>query len=203
MSFNEVAANWDIPERVDRAKIISSGIINKIKPNDSMTALEIGCGTGLITFGVNDQFKKVFCIDTSQEMIKVLEEKISKNKIDNVYTYDAEKIFNDNFSEKFDVIYSSMVFHHILDIKDEINKLYKVMKKDGSLVIIDLDEEDGSFHKNDKNFVGHNGFNRKELGNILNNCGFNKVSFDTVFEGKRIICNNEIEYSLFLCVAKI
>ncbi|WP_291648381.1 hypothetical protein [Clostridium sp.] len=65
-----------------------------------------------------------------------------------------------------------MVFHHISNVEDKLKRLYKLLKKDGYLIIIDLDEEDGSFHKNEKGFCGHNGFKREYLKDILEKCKY-------------------------------
>ena len=202
MSFDEKAKMWDNPERIKRTEILSKAIIERIEDASEKTALEIGCGTGLFTTRLSKVLKEVACFDTSEEMVKVLKEKIKEGNLKNISIYTEEILNNEEFYEKFDIVYSSMVFHHIVDIEKEFELLSKLLKKDGQVIIIDLDEEDGSFHKNEKDFNGHNGFNRDEFKDILEKFGFMDVTFETVFNGTKIVLDKGADYSLFLCVAK-
>lgn len=203
MYFDEVATKWDTPKRIERAKILSKFILDKFNNMDTMSALEIGCGTGLITLELNNAFKEIYCVDTSKEMLNALKSKVLKYELSNVYPCEIKSIYNDNFYKGFNVIYSSMVFHHITDIESELKILYGLLKKDGYLIIIDLDEEDGRFHKNEKGFCGHNGFKREYLKEILEKCNFNEITFETIFKDRKEFEDEIIEYSLFLCLAKI
>lgn len=202
MSFDEKAKMWDNPERIKRTEILSKAIIERIEDASEKTALEIGCGTGLFTTRLSKVLKEVACFDTSEEMLKVLKEKIKEGNLKNISIYTEEILNNEEFYEKFDIVYSSMVFHHIVDIEKEFELLSKLLKKGGQVIIIDLDEEDGSFHKNEKDFNGHNGFNRDEFKDILEKYGFMDVTFETVFNGTKIVFDKGVDYSLFLCVAQ-
>lgn len=202
MSFDEKARMWDNPERIKRTEILSKAIIERIEDASEKTALEIGCGTGLFTTRLSKVLKEVACFDTSEEMVKVLKEKIKEGNLKNISIYTEEILNNEEFYEKFDIVYSSMVFHHIVDIEKEFELLSKLLKKGGQVIIIDLDEEDGSFHKNEKDFNGHNGFNRDEFKDILEKYGFMDVTFETVFNGTKIVLDKGVDYSLFLCVAQ-
>lgn len=203
MYFDDESKKWDTDVRKERAKVLADLMIKKIDKDGELIALEVGCGTGLISFGVKDKFKEIYCVDTSKEMLNVLKEKMKISNASNIYPYEDDLITNKEFFNKFDVIYSSMVFHHIIDIKDEIEKLYRLLKEDGYLIIIDLDEDDGSFHLNEKGFCGHNGFKRSFIKSVLEEASFKEVSFDTVYKGKKKIKDIEVQYSLFLCLAKI
>ena len=202
MSFDEKARMWDNPERIKRTEILSKAIIERIEDASEKTALEIGCGTGLFTTRLSKVLKEVACFDTSEEMVKVLKEKIKEGNLKNISIYTEEILNNEEFYEKFDIVYSSMVFHHIVDIEKEFELLSKLLKKGGQVIIIDLDEEDGSFHNNEKDFNGHNGFNRDEFKDILEKYGFMDVTFETVFNGTKIVLDKGVDYSLFLCVAQ-
>lgn len=202
MSFDEKARMWDNPGRIKRTEILSNAIIERIEDASEKTALEIGCGTGLFTTRLSKVLKEVACFDTSEEMVKVLKEKIKEGNLKNISIYTEEILNNEEFYEKFDIVYSSMVFHHIVDIEKEFELLSKLLKKGGQVIIIDLDEEDGSFHKNEKDFNGHNGFNRDEFKDILEKYGFMDVTFETVFNGTKIVLDKGVDYSLFLCVAQ-
>ena len=63
----------------------------------------------------------------------------------------------------FDLIVSAMAFHHIKDTFPMLSILKEKLNKNGILAIIDLDEEDGSFHPDPKNMgVHHFGFSKDQ-----------------------------------------
>jgi len=200
--FDNYAKTWDTDKRINRAKIIADEISNLIETDKNYSAMEFGCGTGLVSFNLNDKFKKITLIDSSKEMINVLNSKITKYKVDNMITYYLDISDENSLDMKFDIIYNSMVLHHIYDTEAIINKFYELLNDDGYLYIVDLDEEDGSFHKKYPEFDGHNGFNQEKLRNILNTAGFNEVESNTFFYDEKIIEGQKINYSLFLMKAR-
>ncbi|SHJ28364.1 Ubiquinone/menaquinone biosynthesis C-methylase UbiE [Clostridium cavendishii DSM 21758] len=202
MSFDDYAKNWDTDKRINRAKIISKEIIDLIDINNTSTAMEFGCGTGLISFNLYDKFKNITLIDSSKGMIDVLNSKIHEYKVGNMIPLKLD-IFNEEALDKtFDVIYNSMVLHHIKDTQVIIKRFYELINKDGYLCIVDLNEEDGKFHKEYPDFDGHNGFNQEKLKGILSSEGFRDIESKTFFYDKKIIDGEEVNYSLFLIKAK-
>ena len=201
MNFDDFANNWDTERRTKRAKIIADEIAVTVNAKENSSAMEFGSGTGLISFNLKDNFSHITLIDISKFMIDNLDFKIENNKINNMVTRQIDIIEND-IDEKFDVIYSSMALHHIKDTNEILGKFYKLLNSEGYLCIVDLDEEDGSFHKNDEDFDGHNGFNQEELKQMLINIGFRDVEANTFFKDKKIIDGEEIEYSLFILKAE-
>jgi Methylase involved in ubiquinone/menaquinone biosynthesis len=202
MSFNEEAKSWDTKRRSDRAAILAESIRNVLGIKTGQKAMEIGCGTGLISLYLKENFECIDCVDESTEMIKVLENKLLENKITNIYPHSLDFLSKTSDNKKFNVIYSSMVFHHIIDTEEELKLLVQFLKEDGKLIIIDLDKEDGSFHKQEKDFRGHNGFDREEFIMKCKQVGLSNVTIDTAFEGEQEIDDNVIRYSLFICVAQ-
>ena len=150
MYFDEEAAKWDTERRIKRAKILSDVISEKIDYTKGLTALEIGCGTGLISCNLIEKFNKIYCMDISKEMQQILLNKIKKFNIYNIEVSEKDLIYSGRFYEKFDVVYSSMFFHHIDDIEYELKKIYKLLKTNGVVIIIDLDKDDGRFHAEEK-----------------------------------------------------
>jgi len=202
MSFDEYAKTWDTDERISRAKEIADKIRNSIDINTKCSAMEFGCGTGLVSFNLYDKFEKITLIDSSKGMIDILSSKINKYKVNNMVTSCVDLLSENLLHMKFDVIYNSMVLHHIHDTEAIIKKFYKLLNKDGQLYIVDLDEEDGSFHKKYQEFDGHNGFNQEKLKRILLSAGFSGVESNTFYYDEKIIEGKKINYSLFLMKAR-
>ena len=202
MSFDNYAKTWDTDERIDRAKIVAKEISNSIDINRKYSAMEFGCGTGLVSFNIYDKFERITLVDSSKGMIDILKSKIDKYKVNNMFPYHLDILSGNSIEMKFDVIYNSMVLHHVPDTKNIIKTFYELLNNDGYLCIVDLDEEDGSFHKKYPEYDGHNGFNQEALKNILINSGFKDIESNTFFYGEKIIEGQKVNYSLFLMKAR-
>jgi len=112
---------------------------------------------------------------------------------------------NDNVEiqgEKFNVIYTSMALHHLIDIRTTLKKLYEMIIDTGYLCIVELVEDDGSFHKLEKDFKGHNGFNQNQLKKLLQELGFKSVVTNVFYNDVKVIDGSEINYSLFFMIGK-
>lgn len=202
MDFTIQAKSWDDEKRVKRATLIAKEIAHRVELKKSYSALEFGCGTGLISFNLYDQLKDITCIDTSQGMIDTLNSKIQQSKITNMTSQQLDINTGHLLMATYDLIYTSMALHHVMDIERTLATLYSLLKKDGSICIVDLDEEDGSFHKSEKDFHGHNGFNQNELKKIITNIGFEKIDSHTFYHDQKVIEEVSTNYSLFIMTAK-
>lgn len=201
MNFDKRALTWDDEYRVGRAKIIAQEIKNTVPINSEYTALEFGCGTGLISFNLYEELKNVTLVDTSKGMIQVVNSKIKEYNANNMKAYEKD-INKEFFKEKYDAIYTSMVLHHINNLQETLETLGAMLNEGGYLCIVDLTKDDGSFHKNEKDFSGHNGFEEGELKVLLNKAGLEDITYKVFFNGKKEIEGEEVDYSLFIMVGK-
>ena len=79
--FDERAKDWDTdPAKVDRARAVADAIRRALDIRPGMTALEYGCGTGLLSFFLQSDFASIILADTSQGMLEVLRDKIKVAK---------------------------------------------------------------------------------------------------------------------------
>ena len=184
--FDEKAKAWDDnPDHAKRAQSIAKAISEEIPLGLSLTAMEYGCGTGLLSFPLRDRFSKITLIDNSKGMLEVLKEKIIRSGATNMEALNIDLLESpESISTKFSVIYNAMVLHHIDDIKKIFSVWYSLLTRPGYLCIADLDSDDGLFHGH--GFKGHNGFDRKTLQKIAEGAGFIDVKFKTVCEISRI-----------------
>ncbi|MFA5298749.1 MAG: methyltransferase domain-containing protein [Lutibacter sp.] len=205
MHFDEQAKNWDNdPKKIERAIIIANKIIDFIKPTKEMNAFEFGSGTGLLSYQLKDSFKTITLADNSEGMVAVLREKIAKQNITNfkplfVDVLDEKAVFEKN---NYDVVYTLMSMHHVLDTDKAAKIFNSMLKKDGYLCIADLDKEDGTFHTNVPGFVGHNGFDRVKFGAIFSNRGFEVVYDEICMEIEKEFDGKKKKFPLFLMICK-
>ena len=201
-NFDEKARTWDSdPKKVLRAQSVAQAIIKAIPLNTKMTALEYGCGTGLLSFELLPYLKHITLMDSSSGMIEVLTEKILSRKIENMKPVQTDLISENITNEQYDIIFTLMALHHILNTRIIVQKFHSILNKNGYLAIVDLDKEDGSFH-NYRTDVLH-GFDRDLLKRTLKNIGLHILYDDICYQTCKITKDNEEKsYSLFLLVCQ-
>jgi len=200
--FDIKAGEWDKnPMHWDRSEAVAKEIVSLIPLNKEMSALEYGAGTGITSFLLRDYLKEITLMDNSSEMIKVINEKIKASKVKNLRTLNFNLESDEYKEKKFDLIFTQMVLHHVVDIENIINKFHLLLNPGGFLVIADLYEEDGSFHG--EGFTGHNGFNIDKLSDILRKKSFKNVSDKTCFIIDRKISETESkQFKVFIMTAQ-
>lgn len=203
MHFDKQAKDWDNdPKKIERAEIFAKEIKKFIQPKSTWNALEFGCGTGLLSYQLKDAFESISLADNSTGMIDVLNKKIKNQHLKNFKPLLVD-LLKDNLNiGKFNVIYMLMTLHHILDLK-KVSKIFNsLLKTDGYLCIADLEEEDGSFHVNHPHFDGHNGFDKKQLSQLLVANGFKVERYKVSFTIEKELNGSIKKYPLFLMICK-
>ncbi len=200
--FDNKAAEWDKnPMHWDRSEAIANEIKALLPLNKEMRALEYGAGTGITSFLLKDLLKEITLMDNSTEMVKVMNGKISASQVKNMraMNFDLENTdFNDG---TFDLIFTQMVLHHVININNIFKRFYRLLNKDGYLAIADLYTEDGSFHGD--GFNGHLGFDIGDLTSILIKNNFHTISHKECFVIDRKISETESrQFPVFLLIAK-
>jgi len=201
-NFDERAKDWDSdPKKVERARAVAEAIRNAIPLSANMSALEYGCGTGLLSFALQSDLGQITLADTSQGMLVVLAEKVSASGVTNMRPKRLDLSTDPLPADRFDLTYSLMTLHHIEDAKGILKKFHALLNPSGTLVIADLDKEDGSFHTDGTTDV-HLGFERSELQKWVEEAGFTDVRFSTAFEIKKKIGDAEKTFPVFLLTAR-
>lgn len=201
-NFNELALNWDAePRRQDRAYAVAGEMRRVIADMHMMEGFEYGCGTGILSFCLQQNLKKIWLGDSSEGMLQVLQDKIKIHGITNMEPLKIDLTTDKLPDHKFDLIYTLMTLHHIIDTKGIIEAFYELLSPEGYLCIADLEKEDGSFH--DKDFEGHNGFDRSELSQILAAAGFeireNMICYNNI---KKSSSGEDKVYPIFLIICQ-
>ncbi len=195
-SFDQRAKEWDkLPMRVQNARNIAEAIKKRIPLNKEMEVMDFGVGTGLLGFEIAKEVKKVYGIDTSKEMLKELAAKNTSGlAIEPLYA----DITRQPLKLKVDGLVSSMTLHHIKELGEFFESLYKYnIKEGGFIAIADLLSEDGTFHS-DNTGVHHFGFDEEKLIDIVKEAGFKEVTFETI----HTINKPHRDFPVFLLTAK-
>ena len=195
MDFNQLTSTQDENIRVKRAQAVSIEIESYIG-HGPLEVMEFGCGTGLISLNLKNKISEGLLVDISYEKIKELEQKLKDRHISHLQTYTGD-ILESDINRQFDVIYSSMVMHHIKDFKSVIKKLVSYLKTNGKLIIVDLLPDNGDFHRSHSEFDGYHGFSINEMVDALKEAGLKEVNGRKFYSSYKPIENKKHPYSLF------
>ena len=126
-NFDERAKDWDFdPKKVERARVVAEAIRKAVVLSTNMNALEYGCGTGLLSFALQENLGQITLADTSQGMLDVLSEKIATSGVTNMHPVRLDLETDPLPVEKYHVTYSLMTLHHIHDARKILNKFHDV-----------------------------------------------------------------------------
>lgn len=194
--FDAKAATWDDdPAKRERAEAVADVIRAAVPLDSSMRLLEYGAGTGLVTQALRETVGPVTLADTSAGMREVLQSKIDAGALTDACIWDVDLAIEDVPAESFDLIVTVMTLHHIDDLATVLAGFAAMLDADGHLCIVDLEEEDGSFHG--EGFHGHRGFARAALADDLAAAGFTDIGFADCHH----VVRDGVRYGLFLATS--
>lgn len=199
--FDDRAKNWDSDaKKVERARSVADAIREAIPLSTAMSALEYGCGTGLLSFELQPHLGSITLADTSRGMLDVLEQKIAAAGVSNMEPLQLDLTIDPPPARKYDILFSLMTLHHIHDVDDMLKKFHSIIEPGGTLAIADLDKENGSFHSDGTSYF-HKGFARSELQRMTEEAGFVDVKFLTVYVIRKKVSDTEQDFPVFLLTA--
>jgi ubiquinone/menaquinone biosynthesis C-methylase UbiE len=193
--FDMMANSYENPERVQMAKVSADAIKEYLIDTKSKDAIDFGCGTGLAGMNLLNEFRSMLFLDTAQNMLKIVDQKISDANALNASTlcFDFETSAQPGI--RADYIFMVNVLLHIQDFEPVLARLYDILNTEGHLLIID-------FNKNDKvvSDLVHNGFDQEQLKETMSKIGYKDVQSKTFYSGSKLFMGQDA--SLFILDAK-
>jgi ubiquinone/menaquinone biosynthesis C-methylase UbiE len=129
-SFDGIAEGYDFIGSMDpnRGEFFLSNL-----SESRMSALDVGCGSGILASKLAEHYEGVVGIDISEDMLAIAR---SKRALANVeYRWmDANEIA---FDEQFDLIVSNTTFHHLRDVGKTLETLKGLLRPGGRIVVVD------------------------------------------------------------------
>lgn len=194
--FDAKAVTWDDdPAKAERARVVAQAIVAQVEPDSSTRVLEYGAGTGLVTQALLGDVGPVTLADPSAGMRSQIQAKIDAGVFTDAAVWSLDLAAEPPPEERFDLIVTVMTLHHIVELATVLRGFDQLLDPGGTLCIVDLEEEDGSFHGPD--FAGHHGFRRAELEADLRTAGFGQVTYEICHSVER----HGATYPLFLATA--
>jgi SAM-dependent methyltransferase len=206
--FNVEAAAWDSNPDVHTA---SSLALKSILQHNSqiegqgkeLDILEIGCGTGLLSFMIAPYVRSLTAVDSAQGMIDAFNIKLAKqHEVTNILPVcalledsDDERIRVDPLHReeiknlhprRFDLIISHLVMHHIPSLLDVFTTMHGCLKSGGRIALTDFEDfgpKARRFHPEAKmQGVERHGIPRQGVEELLKSAGFVDVKIKTAFD---------------------
>lgn len=199
--FDERAREWDDdPAKRDGARIIAEAIRTALAIPRNARLLEYGAGTGLVGAELAPHVGAVTLADASAGMRDVMADKIAAGGLPAAARiWDLDLTRDPIPDETFDLIVAAMTLHHIADVVAILAKFATLLGTGGSIAIVDLEREDGTFHSDDADFDGHFGFTPDDLEHMLTSAGFDEVQVAPCHE----ITKDDEPYTVLLATGSL
>ena len=199
--FDSKARQWDEnPLFRERGLQIAEAIRKAVPLHRHMNALDYGCGTGLLSFPLKDELGTILMADSSSGMLEMVAGKIAAQGVRNMTPVKLDLLVDPPPAQRFDLIVTSMTLHHVPDTDPILRIFHDLLQPGGTLCIVDLDKEDGSFHGPEVDV--HHGFDRADLSLRAAQAGFVDIHFQTVFSIAKEHETGTRDYPVFLMTAR-
>ena len=182
-AFNMQATTYDKDKNGEHARKLYPHIIDELSHIAFDNLLDVGCGTGEILNSVKNIYPSasIYGIDISEEMLKKAKEKLLDAA--EISLGDAEHLPYEN--GKFDLLMCTDSFHHYPNPQKAIEEFYRVLKKDGYLLLADFWKPFPIRHLMNV-FIPFNNegdvkvYSKNEIINFLVHSGFQNIKYQKV-----------------------
>ncbi|KAE8853321.1 hypothetical protein HRS9122_00313 [Pyrenophora teres f. teres] len=212
--FSKEALEWDSNKKHLESTQAALAAIQKYVPafkdgrNKDLDVLEIGCGTGLLSFMLAPHVRSLIGVDTASGMISAFDTKLADLKtshpnliaVNHYLTHPDEhelqsaaallatqrgETAEPPYSYRFDLIVSHLTLHHIPSMSDILATMMKCLKPGGVVALTDYEDfgpEAVPFHPVEKRAgVERHGIKKAEMEELLLGTGFNEVKVEEAF----------------------
>ncbi|MFH1005765.1 MAG: class I SAM-dependent methyltransferase [Bacteroidota bacterium] len=102
--------------------------------NINQNVLEIGTGTGIISFSICSKVSSIVATDISPEMIRIAKQKQKDSNVKNI-DFQIRDSYNLTFPDKsFDVVIASNLLHLLYEPEKPIKEVKRVLKDNGIFI---------------------------------------------------------------------
>ncbi|CAK3913420.1 related to phosphoethanolamine N-methyltransferase [Lecanosticta acicola] len=217
--FNAEAAAWDWQPFVHQAsKGAAEAIIRILEQKyttpeiTSLDVLELGCGTGVLSFLLAPKVRQIVAIDAAQGMIDVLRRKCEQPELpknilplallledpEDTRLPPADCQHPGGERQRFDLVTSHLVLHHIPSLRPVLETLHGCLKKEGCVMLTDFEDfgpEAKRFHPASKMVgVARHGIDADEIAGLMREVGFVDVDVRAHWSEEKIVERYEGEF---------
>ena len=195
--FDTAARDWDQRPMSLQLATVPERLLAQVPFSADDRVLDFGAGTGLLSTAIAPKVAHVTALDTSAEMLQVLNEKGFAN-----ITTRQQDIFA-GLPTRHHAVVSCMALHHVADTGALLQAFANALHPGGRIALVDLYAEDGSFHgdqeTNAAKGVQHFGFAPEALQALAEQAGFAGITFSHLQDMQH---RNGRAYPLFLMTGR-
>jgi ubiquinone/menaquinone biosynthesis C-methylase UbiE len=129
VTFDDFATEYDFAATLQSQ---NDFFTKNLSPNKG-TALDIGCGSGILAFELAKYYNHVVAVDLSAKMLAIASQKRSAPNIEYIQM-DASQLALDR---QFDLIVSAATFHHLPNLPAALSSVKKLLNRQGKVVFLD------------------------------------------------------------------
>lgn len=182
--FDQIAENWEdirknYYDESIKNKLLSLNILKK-----DMTVVDLGAGDGYYSLSIASKVKKVLSVDISIKMLNKLKKNSIKVGIKNIEIVESDVKDLPFEPNSIDFVCTNMCLHHIENYQKVIEEIYRILKVSGKVCISDFVEHQ-NYKLTDEMHDFWKGFSKKEIINILENCGFKNMEYKVINENEK------------------
>lgn len=211
--FSKEAAEWDANKKhVESTQKALEAILKNVPAfaegrGKELDVLEVGCGTGLLSFMLAPHVRSIVGVDTAEGMIDAFNTKLAAlpeekanlaavkvlmEEADDFHVQGAAAALATKRGEsghdipyRFDLVVSHLTLHHIPSLPGLFSTLFHALKSGGWLALTDYEDfgpEAVPFHPISKREgVERHGIKKDEIEMIIDGTGFNDVRAERAF----------------------
>ncbi len=129
-TFDPIAEEYDFLASLDRSK--NDAFLENL-PANRASALDIGCGSGVLAAELSEHFEEVVGLDVSSEMLAIGRVKRSLPSV----TYVRMDAAHIAFKRRFDFVCSANTYHHLKELAPALEAATRLVAPGGRLAILD------------------------------------------------------------------
>lgn len=108
--------------------------------DENQTIIDFGCGTGALTIELAKKCRKVYTVDVSRPMLKIVKQKAEREHLSNIECIHAGYLTYEHQASPADIIVTKAAFHHLPDFWKVIalSRMNAMLKEQGKLFLSDV-----------------------------------------------------------------
>lgn len=169
--FDQVAPNYHETRVQQYGKDFCQLLFAQVPLEPNMSVADIGCGTGYLTKALAVRVAQVTGVDASTEMLAIARREMAQANLTHVELVNAEATHLPFPDGRFDLVFASLLLHHISDPVEVLTEFHRVLRTGGRVAIIDVKEHKHHWVKTEKHDLWL-GFSRAELAEWFQEAGF-------------------------------
>lgn len=201
--FESVAGDWEKIRKSYFDDRVTSLAIEKLLPRN-LVLVDVGCGTGSLTFELARFAQKVVGVDLSPEMLRRARQIAKAKELRNVEFRRGNALQLPMKAGSADAAFCVMVLHFLADPRRAVAELCRITRSGGSVIVVDLIEHHQEWMREQMAHRWH-GFQRSAIEEWFRDSGVADITYEptNAYANEKIARNGNRPVEIFVVRALI